>query len=104
MFLIKLILILSFIFVSHQQMYSPLPKFPLKDKGVSVEKLKEILEFNMIKNKHFEEEARRKLLQRKKVLEQQRREREFRDKLNRLLNQQRQNDKSVFNDFYSGRY
>ena len=104
MFLMKLILILSLIFVCHQQMYSPLPKFPLKDKGVSFEKWKEILAVNMKKYKNFEEEARRKLLQRKAILEQQRREREFRDKLNRLLNQQRQNDKSVFNDFYSGRY
>ncbi len=104
MFLIKLILILSLNFVCHQQMYSPLPKFPLKDKGISIEKWKEIFEFNMKKYKNFDEEARRKLLQRKAALEQQRQEREFRDKLNRLLNQQRQNDKSVFNDFYSGRY
>jgi hypothetical protein len=86
---------------ANAQMYSPLPKFKTPKSTSMLSQLsKQMLE----SRKLIDKQKMNKLAERKKeLLEQQRREKEYRDTLNRVLNS-RQNDKSVFNDFYSGRY
>lgn len=108
MILFKLIFIFFIMLVkndtSQQQSYSPLPKFPFKSNSITREKWKEILLMSQLMYKRFEEEARRRYLQRKIDLDKQKKERIYKENLNRILSEQRQNDKSIFNDFYSGRY
>ena len=88
---------------AHGQMYSPLPKFKSsKDKSTSM--LSQLSKQMLESRKLIDKQKLNRLAERKKqLLEQQRQEKEYRDTLNRVLNS-RQNDKSVFNDFYSGRY
>ena len=105
LFSLALVLLITcdYYYKAHAQKYSPLPKFKSpKDKSTSM--LSQLSKQMLETRKLIDKQKLNRLAERKKeLLEQQRREKEYRDKLNRVLNS-RQNDKSVFNDFYSGRY